>query len=116
MTRRLHRIVRESEVEAYFVKKVRQLGGWAYKFVAPGHRGVPDRLVLWPGGGIEFVELKAPGKGPTLQQMREHARIRRLGQAVTVLDSREAIGRAACREGVSATGASLSSNSKVRGW
>jgi len=91
MTRRLHRIVRESEVEAYLVKKVRQLGGWAYKFVAPGHRGVPDRLVLWPGGGIEFVELKAPGKEPTLQQMREHLRIRRLGQAVTVLDSREAI-------------------------
>ena len=88
---RLTRVIREAAVEAHFVKRVRQLGGWAYKFVSPNHRGVPDRLVLWPGGRAEFVELKAPGKKPTLRQLREHERLRRLGFKVTVLDGLAAV-------------------------
>lgn len=84
---RLARLLRESEIETAFVRRVKQLGGMALKFVSPGRRGVPDRLVLWPGGRAEFVELKAPGKKPTLQQMREHERLRRLGFEVSVVDS-----------------------------
>jgi hypothetical protein len=89
--RRLGRVVRESQVEAAFVRRVKSLGGQALKFVSPGRRGVPDRLVLWPGGRAEFVELKAPGKKATLQQMREHERLRRLGFKVTVLDCLAAV-------------------------
>lgn len=88
---RLARILRESQVESAFVRRVHDLGGVALKFVSPGRRGVPDRLVLWPGGRAEFVELKAPGKKPTLQQLREHERLRRLGFAVTVLDGFAAV-------------------------
>jgi hypothetical protein len=47
--------------------------------------------VCWPGGRVEFVELKAPGKKATLQQMREHARLRRLGFQVTVVDSLDGV-------------------------
>jgi hypothetical protein len=88
---RLARIIRESAVEAYFVKRVAEMGGRAYKFVSPSHRGVPDRLVLWPKGLTEFVELKAPGKKATLQQMHEHEKLRKLGFTVSVLDSRLAV-------------------------
>lgn len=88
---RLARLIRESQIESAFVKRVHRLGGVAMKFVSPGHRGVPDRLVLWPGGRTEFVELKAPGKKATLQQMREHERLRRLGFKVTVLDGLAAV-------------------------
>jgi hypothetical protein len=88
---RLQRIIRESAVEAHLVKRVRERGGFAFKFVSPSHRGVPDRLVCWPGGRLEFVELKAPGKKATLQQMREHERLRRLGFKVTVIDTKEGV-------------------------
>lgn len=32
------------------------------KFTSPGCAGVPDRIILLPGGTMAFVELKAPGK------------------------------------------------------
>ena len=39
------------------------------RFVSPSHRGVPDRLLIFPKGLVTFVELKAPGKSPTALQM-----------------------------------------------
>jgi hypothetical protein len=48
----------ESKVEALLVKLVKQRGGLCYKFVSPGNAGVPDRIVIMPGGGVTFVELK----------------------------------------------------------
>ena len=36
-------------------------GGVCLKWTCPGHRGVPDRMILFPGGIIAFVELKRPG-------------------------------------------------------
>ena len=59
--------------------------------VSPGNDGVPDRLVVMPGGHIGFVEVKAPGKKPTPLQ---HVRMRELlslGCGVWVLDSLEGI-------------------------
>ena len=37
-----------------------RLGGACLKWVCPGWRGVPDRIVLLPGGRVHFVELKRP--------------------------------------------------------
>lgn len=54
--------MRESVVEKKFAAEVKKRGGLAVKFVSPGFNGVPDRLVLFPGGRLAFVELKAPGK------------------------------------------------------
>ena len=51
----------ESQLEARLVQGVKALGGIAYKFVSPGNRGVPDRLVVLPGGRLLFAELKADG-------------------------------------------------------
>jgi hypothetical protein len=62
--------------------------GIAYKFVSPGRRSVPDRIVLLPGGRIVFVECKSPGKAPRADQLREHERLR-AGLNVVALDSKD---------------------------
>ena len=51
--------MRESAIEARLVRRVRERGGLCYKFVSPGNRGVPDRLVITPDGRMFFVELKS---------------------------------------------------------
>lgn len=83
----------EKTIEAHLVKRVKERGGVAYKFTSPQRRSVPDRLVLLPGGVVEFIELKAPGKKPTPMQLREHERLRALGLAVLVIDTKEEIDR-----------------------
>ena len=50
--------VRESFIERTLVDEVRRIGGRAYKWVSPGNNGVPDRIVILPGGRVCFVELK----------------------------------------------------------
>ncbi len=72
----------EKAIEAYLRDRVKAWGGIAYKFVSPGNAGVPDRLVLLPGGHVVFVELKAPGKTSTPLQVRQQERIGRLGFTV----------------------------------
>ena len=64
----------------------------AVKFVSPGFDGVPDRLVLLPGGKCAFVELKASGKKlRPLQAKRKH-QLEALGFSVYVIDGLEQIG------------------------
>lgn len=53
----------EKNIEQKLVDKVRQYGGWCLKWVCPGWAGVPDRIVLLPGGRIVFVETKRPKGG-----------------------------------------------------
>ena len=50
--------MKESYIESYLVRKVKEHGGLCYKFVAPGNPGVPDRLIITPTGKTIFVELK----------------------------------------------------------
>jgi hypothetical protein len=51
----------EKEIEAYFVKRVKALGGYSYKFRSVTQRGVADRIACLPGGQTWFVELKKLG-------------------------------------------------------
>ena len=53
--------MKESTIEKHLVTQVKALGGMAYKFTSPAHRGVADRVVCLPDGQTWFVELKAPG-------------------------------------------------------
>lgn len=48
----------ESEIERKLGKEIKKLGGLYYKFVSPNLPGVPDRIVIMPGGRVIFVELK----------------------------------------------------------
>jgi hypothetical protein len=77
----------EKQIEQALVRRVKELGGTCEKFVSPGRRSVPDRLVTLPGGRIIFVECKAPGKEPTIAQQSDHRRRRTLGCDVRVIDS-----------------------------
>lgn len=93
--------MRERDIEAYLREQVKAVGGWAPKWVSPGNNGVPDRIVIFPGGRIVFVELKAPGKKPQPLQLAQHRHLRELGCGVRVIDSREGVNElmAAYREG-----------------
>ncbi|MBQ6745005.1 MAG: VRR-NUC domain-containing protein [Acidaminococcaceae bacterium] len=75
----------EKRVEALLVSGVKQMGGVAYKFVSPGNSGVPDRIILMPGGKIYFVELKREGGQLTNLQKRQINRIQKLDCQVDVL-------------------------------
>lgn len=55
--------VLEKEIEARLVERVKERGGLCLKWVCPGWAGVPDRIILLPGGLIRFVELKRPKDG-----------------------------------------------------
>lgn len=103
--------MRERDIEADLVKRVKALGGEVRKVQWIGRRGAPDRLVMLPprpardlsspaapyaydpgrAPAAVWVELKAPGKQPTVQQLREHDRMRRMGQRVEVIDSLEGV-------------------------
>ena len=60
----------EKEIEAKLVKMVKYRGGLCLKWVCPGWAGVPDRIVLLPGGKIVFVELKRPSGGVISSRQR----------------------------------------------
>ena len=84
--------MKEKALERMLVRAVKNMGGLALKFVSPGMAGVPDRLVLFPGGSICFVELKAPGEMPRPLQRLRHKQLQDLGFRVYVIDSKEKIG------------------------
>ena len=81
----------EKDIERYLRDEVKKAGGRAYKFVSPGNSGVPDRLVLFPGGVVIFVELKAHGKKSTALQLAQQKRIEKLGFPVYVIDSEHGV-------------------------
>lgn len=76
---------REASVERSFCTRLRNAGCLVYKFVSPGNDGVPDRIVITPGGKVIFVELKtergelAPIQNFQIGRLRDH------GQDVWVL-------------------------------
>lgn len=84
--------MRERDIERKLVNEIRAAGGICPKWVAPGFDGMPDRIVLMPGGKIAFVEVKAPGEKLRPLQLSRHKLLRRLGFKVFVLDNVVKIG------------------------
>lgn len=86
--------IRESEVEAYLVKRIKALGGEVRKVAWIGRRGAPDRFVMTPDTKPNrWVELKRPGKTPEPHQLREIERMRACDEIVEVVDSFEQVDR-----------------------
>lgn len=52
----------EKQLEQKLKKEVEKLGGLCLKLTTPGFTGIPDRLILLPGGKVWFVEVKKPGE------------------------------------------------------
>ena len=84
--------MKEKIIEQKLVKAVKDMGGIAPKFTSPGFDGMPDRIVLLPGGHMTFVEVKAPGEKPRPLQLARHNLLRGLGFKVYVLDDEQQIG------------------------
>ena len=70
----------EKDIEKKLVDIVRSHGGLCLKWVCPGWSGVPDRIILLPGGQVIFAEVKRP-KGGKLSELQKYwgERLRSLG-------------------------------------
>lgn len=79
--------MKEYAVEKHLVQKTQECGGICLKFISPGIAGVPDRIVILPGGKIGFAEMKAPGKKPRRLQRNVLRKLYRLGCIVCVIDN-----------------------------
>ena len=75
----------EHRLEEILIREVSKIGGRAYKWVSPGNSGVPDRIVLFPGGKICFVELKTESGKLSAQQKIQINRLHHLGQDAVVV-------------------------------
>lgn len=85
--------MQEKSIEQHLVKAVKNCGGLALKFTSPGFDGVPDRLLLFPGGKAAFAEIKTTGRKPRPLQMSRKRQLEKLGFKVFVIDRPEQIGR-----------------------
>lgn len=82
----------EKDIERKLKKRVEAMGCMCLKFESPGFTGVPDRMILMPGGRMIFVELKAPGKKERPRQEYVQNQLRALGFLVMgSIDSEEKI-------------------------
>ena len=81
----------EKQIERKLVTAVRMRGGMCPKWVSPGLDGVPDRVILFPGGRMAFAETKAPGMKLRPLQAKRKAQLEGLGFRVFVIDGTEQI-------------------------
>lgn len=79
----------ESHLERAFVKHIIRTGGEVRKVQWIGRHGAPDRVVLYPDGEITWVELKTTTGALRPGQIREHERLRNMGQHVLVIRTKE---------------------------
>ena len=84
--------MREKVIEDKIKKAVKEKGGLCLKFVSPGFDGVPDRIIIMPGGIMAFAELKAPGKKLRPLQERRKRQLESHGFSVFCIDNPESIG------------------------
>lgn len=81
----------EKTLERNLVNRLDKMGGWAVKLLAVHITGLPDRLCLWPGGRVVFVEMKSTGKTVRPSQAAIHRKLRAMGFRVEVIDSTKGI-------------------------
>ena len=82
----------ESAVAKRLRERVQALGGRCIT-LAPTVRGLPDRLVLLPGGRVLLIELKDHGGRLSAHQVLWHQQAADLGSPVAVLMGAEAVDR-----------------------
>lgn len=70
-------MIDERDVERYLIKECEKRGWLCWKFVSPGRRGVPDRIVIRPGA-VAFVEVKRKGGRVSPLQIRRIEELIRL--------------------------------------
>lgn len=83
--------MKESKIERELKKQIEAIGGVCLKWISPGNRGVPDRVVIYQGDVI-LVELKSPGEILRPLQEFQRRKFLELGVPVEVIDSMEGVG------------------------
>jgi len=83
-------VVREDEksLDRAMRERVKGMKGLYIKLLTDLMRGLPDRLMLLPGGYLAFIEVKGKGKKPTPIQISVMNKLSKLGFRTYVLDSR----------------------------
>jgi len=77
----------EKQIEKAVCDYAKSKGILCYKFVSPGHAGVPDRMFVLPNGKVFFIEFKRLGCVPTPLQLREIKRLRSQQVSVFAVDN-----------------------------
>jgi hypothetical protein len=77
----------EKLLEKKLCEGVKMLGGLALKLNTIYFVGMPDRILLLPGGGVAFVELKTTGKKVTNIQRNRLKMLKALGFYAWVVSS-----------------------------
>jgi Holliday junction resolvase len=80
-------VIDERDVERYLIKECEKRGWLCWKFVSPGRRGVPDRIVIRPGA-VAFVEVKRKGGRVSPLQIRRIEELTRRGVAARVVKTK----------------------------
>jgi hypothetical protein len=75
----------ESTIEKTVCKHAETRGWLVRKCAYIGRKGAPDRW-FFKAGRLLLIEFKRPGETPDPIQRREHARLRRAGFAVYVIN------------------------------
>lgn len=81
----------EKVIERKLVELVKINGGMCIKLLCDQLIGLPDRMCLFPGHKIVFVELKTTGQKPRRIQAYMHNKLRALGFRVEVIDTVESV-------------------------
>lgn len=92
----------ESTAEKHLKKMMKIVGGFARKWVSPGHTSVEDQICFFPDGELWFIEMKDDKKLPTPNQWKEIFKQRELGHKAGYL------------AGVDEVNAFISSDDRVR--
>ena len=77
--------IRERDVESYLTTRLAGIGLPCLKFNPDNKTGMPDRLILLPGGRVIWVELKTSGGHLEEIQKLQHKRLNDLGHRVVVI-------------------------------
>lgn len=77
----------EKQIEAKVGEYVKSLGGLYWKFTSPANPSVPDRIIIFPGDRIGWLELKREGCKPTAKQQAKMNELRDKGCTVAWVDT-----------------------------
>lgn len=82
----------EKDVEAYLTRQVEKRGGMCKKYIPDIDNGMPDRIIMLPGGVLMWCELKngESAQARKLQQL-QHRKLKALGQRVEVVHTKEQV-------------------------
>ena len=83
----MNKVDNEKSVERKLVELTKLSRGLCIKLLTYQFTGLPDRMCLFPGGIIIFVELKTTGEKPRKIQLAVHRMLRNLGFRVEVIDT-----------------------------